>query len=144
VATPAAAFDSRPVEDVMPSDLSRLSTLEPTTRGTAPPTPAADQTIQWRTHQSWREGFTVADNTELIVRFHPVAGEDVTLLTTDFGEPEAALQAIARALDERRSLILTHARYNREAGENTVVVNLANVVFVRVSRNDSETTGQYL
>jgi hypothetical protein len=25
-----------------------------------------------------------------------------------------------------------------------VVINLANVVFVRVSRNDSETTGQYL
>jgi hypothetical protein len=39
---------------------------------------------------------------------------------------------------------LTHARYNREAGQNAVVINLANVVFVRVSRNDSETTGQYL
>ena len=90
------------------------------------------------------KGRSVADNVELIVRFHPVAGEDVTLLTTDFGAPEGALQAIARALDERRSLILTHARYNREAGENAVVVNLANVVFVRVSRNDSETTGQYL
>jgi len=85
----------------------------------------------------------VADNTELIVGFHPVAGEDITLLTTDFGGPEAALQAIARALDERRSLILTHARHNREAGENAVVVNLANVVFVRVSSNDSETTGQH-
>ena len=84
------------------------------------------------------------DNVELIVRFHPVAGEDVTLLTTDFGGPEGALQAIVRALDERRSLILAHARYNREVGENAVVVNLANVVFVRVSRNDSETTGQYL
>jgi hypothetical protein len=86
----------------------------------------------------------VADNNELIVRFHPVAGEDVTLLTTDFRALEEALQAITRALDERRSLILAHARYNREAGENAVVVNLANVVFVRVSRNDSETTGQYL
>jgi hypothetical protein len=43
----------------------------------------------------------VADNIELIVRFHPMAGEDVTLLTTDFGGPEAALPAIARALDER-------------------------------------------
>jgi hypothetical protein len=86
----------------------------------------------------------VADNSELIVRFHPVAGEDVTLLTTDFGAPDEALQAIARALDERRSLILTHARYNREAGQNAGVINLANVVFVRVSRNDSETTGQYL
>ena len=90
------------------------------------------------------KGRSVADNSELIVRFHPVAGEDVTLLTTDFDAPEGALQAIARALDERRSLILTHARYNRETGQNAVVINLANVVFVRVSRNDSETTGQYL
>jgi hypothetical protein len=65
-----------------------------------------------------------------------LAGEDITLLTTDFGGPEAALQAIVRASDERRSLILTHARYNREAGENAVVVNLANVVSVRLSRND--------
>ena len=86
----------------------------------------------------------MADNIQLIVRLHPVAGEDVTLLTTDFGAPDEALETIARALDERRSLILTHARYNREAGENAVVVNLVNVVFVRVSRNDSETTGQYL
>lgn len=86
----------------------------------------------------------VADNIELIVRFHPVGGEDVTLVTADFDGPQGALEAIARALDERRSLILTRAKYNREVGENGVVVNLANVVSVRVSRNDSETTGQYL
>jgi hypothetical protein len=86
----------------------------------------------------------VADNIELIVRFHPVAGEDVTLLTTDFGAPEGALQAIARALDERRSLILTHARYNREAGENAVVVNLANVVLCGCRGTTGETTGQCL
>ena len=86
----------------------------------------------------------MADNIELIIRLRPVTGEDVTLLITDFAGPEEALQAIARALDERRTLILAHARYNREAGESAVVVNLANVVFVRVSRNDSDTTGQYL
>jgi hypothetical protein len=90
------------------------------------------------------KGPSVADDIELVVRFHPVGGEDVTLLTADFGGPEEALEAIARALDERRSLILTHARYNREVGENGVVVNLANVVSVRVSKYDSETTGQYL
>jgi hypothetical protein len=43
--------------------------------------------------------------------------------------------------DNRR---LIQARYNREAGENGVVVNLANVVSVRVSKTDSATTGQYL
>jgi hypothetical protein len=74
------------------------------------------------------KGFNVADNVELIVRFHPVAGADVTLLTTDFGAPDGGPAGDRRALDERRSLIFTHARYNREAGENAVVVNLANVV----------------
>jgi len=86
----------------------------------------------------------VADNIELIMRFHPVGGEDVSLITADFAGETEALEAIARALDERRSLVLVRARVNREAGENGVVVNLANVVSVRVSTTDSDTTGQYL
>jgi hypothetical protein len=88
----------------------------------------------------------VADNTELIMRFHPVGGEDISLLSTDFGEPEEALEAITRALDERRGLILTHARYNREDNEHIVVINFANIVSVRVSTIDSDPTGagQYL
>jgi hypothetical protein len=69
---------------------------------------------------------------------------DVTLISADFGGEAEALEAIARALDERRSLVLTRARYNREAGEHGVVVNLANVVSVRVSKTDTDTTGQYL
>jgi hypothetical protein len=81
---------------------------------------------------------------KLILRFHPVGGEDVSVLSEDFGGEEEALQAVARAVDERRSLVLTRARYNREAAENGVVVNLANVVSVRVSKKDSATTGQYL
>jgi hypothetical protein len=59
------------------------------------------------------------------------------------GEKEA-LEAIAQALNEQRSLILSKAKYGREAGENGVVINLANVVVVRVSTTDSGTTGQYL
>jgi hypothetical protein len=86
----------------------------------------------------------VAENIELIMRFHPVGGEDVSLLTSDFAGEREALEAITRALDERRSLLLTRAKYNREAAENGVVINLANVVSVRVSREDSDTTGQYL
>jgi hypothetical protein len=39
---------------------------------------------------------------------------------------------------------LTHARYNRETGEAGMVINLANVVSVRVSRTDSDASGQYL
>jgi len=51
---------------------------------------------------------------------------------------------IAGALDERRCLVLTQARYDRESGGSGVIVNLANVVSVRVSRTDSEPSGQYL
>jgi len=86
----------------------------------------------------------VPDNVELIMRFHPVGGEDVSLISKDFDGEGEALEAIARALDDRRSLVLTQARYDREAGENGVVINLANVVSVRVSKTDSATTGQYL
>ena len=86
----------------------------------------------------------MAEKVELIMRFHPVGGEDVSVLTTDFVGPDEALVTIARALDERRSLVLRRARYNREAYENAVVINLTNVVSVRVARHDSQTTGQYL
>jgi hypothetical protein len=86
----------------------------------------------------------VTDNIELIMRIHPVGGEDVSLITVDFGGEAAALEEITRALDERRSLVLTRARYNREAGESGVIVNLANVVSVRVSKTDTDTPGQYL
>ncbi len=86
----------------------------------------------------------MADNIELIMRFHPLGGEDVSLISADFGGEADALETIARALDERRSLVLTHARYNRETGENGMVINLANVVSVRVSKTDSNASGQYL
>lgn len=83
-------------------------------------------------------------NIELVMRFHPIGGEDVSLISTDFEGAGQALEAIARALDERRSLVMTRARYNREPGESGVVVNLANMISVRVSAKDSDTTGQYL
>lgn len=80
----------------------------------------------------------------LIMRFHPVNGEDVSVICTDFRGEHEALEAVARALDERRSLVFTHARYDREAGENGMIINLANVISVRVSTTDSAATGQYL
>jgi hypothetical protein len=84
------------------------------------------------------------DNIVLIMRFHPVSGEGVTVVSEDFGGEREALEAIAQALDERRSLVLTHARYDREAGQSGVIINLANVVSVWVSTTDSAATGQYL
>jgi hypothetical protein len=87
----------------------------------------------------------VPDSIVLIIRFHPVGGEDVSVVSEDFAGEREALDAIAHALDERRSLVLTHARYGREPDLNGVVINLANVVSVRVSRTDgAAATGQYL
>ncbi len=84
------------------------------------------------------------DNIVLMMRFHPVGGEDVSVVTEDFGGEREALEAIVQALDERRSLVLTQAIYDREAGQSGVIINLANVVSVRVSKTDSAATGQYL
>ncbi|MEV0386741.1 hypothetical protein [Nonomuraea sp. NPDC050643] len=84
------------------------------------------------------------DNIALIIRFRPVGGEDVSVMSGDFeGEPEA-VAAIAHAVDERRSLVLMRARYDREDDVHGVVINLANVVSVRVSKTDSAEAGQYL
>lgn len=84
------------------------------------------------------------DTIMLIIQFRPLGGEDVAVVSEDFSGKREALEAIARALDERRSLVLTHARYDREADENGVVINLANVVSIRVSTTDSAAAGQYL
>jgi hypothetical protein len=86
----------------------------------------------------------MAANIELMMRFRPVAGEDLSLLSADFGGVGEALEAIARALNEQRGLVLIHAMDDREADENGVVINLANVVSVRVSQTNSDVTGQYL
>ncbi|MDR7322598.1 MULTISPECIES: hypothetical protein [Catenuloplanes] len=91
-----------------------------------------------------RKETTVSDNAEMIIRFHPVGGEDVSVLTSDFSGPDEAIEAITRALDERRTLVLTRARYDRAADENAVLINLANVVSVRVAGQDSAASGQYL
>ena len=83
------------------------------------------------------------EGVELIMRFHPVGGEHVTVVSTDFPGEREAMEEVARALDERRSLVLTNARYNRD-GVDGVVINLANIVSVQVSRKDSTDSGQYL
>jgi hypothetical protein len=103
--------------------------------------PGAERAVFWI---SRGEVPAVPDNIVLIIRFHPVGGEDVSVISEDFGGEREALEAIAQALDKRRSLVLTHARYDREAEQNGVIINLANVVSVRVSQTDSADTGQYL
>ncbi|MFD1929975.1 MULTISPECIES: hypothetical protein [Nonomuraea] len=80
----------------------------------------------------------------LIIRLHSLSGEDISMVTGDFDGERQAVEAIASALDERRSLVLTQAGYDHETETNGVVVNLANVVLVRVSTSDSAGAGQYL
>jgi hypothetical protein len=84
------------------------------------------------------------DNVVLSIRFHPMGGEDVSVMSGDFAGESEALEVIARALDERRSLVLTRMKYGGETEVNGMVVNLANVVSVRVSKPDSIEAGQYL
>lgn len=84
------------------------------------------------------------ENTSLIMLFRLISGEEITVLCEDFGGERQALEAIAHALDEHRSLILTRARVDPEADEHGAVFNLANVVSVRVSTTDSAAAGQYL
>lgn len=84
------------------------------------------------------------DNVALVVQFRPVSGEDVSVLTVDFAGEREALDAIARALDEHRSLVLAHAKYDRDDDEMGLVINLANVLSVRVTTRDSAAAGQYL
>lgn len=84
------------------------------------------------------------DKTVLIMRFHPVGGEDVTVVCGDFLGEREALEAAAHAIDEHRSLVLNEARYEREPEEIGVVLNLANVVSMRVSKTDGAWPGPYL
>jgi len=105
-------------------------------------------------HGGWRcagvllgsrgRGPAAPGNIVLIMRFHPVCGDDVSVVCEDFAGEREALEAVAQALDERRSLVLTRARYDRQADENGVIINLANVVSVRVSTTDTAAAGQYL
>jgi hypothetical protein len=90
------------------------------------------------------KGSAVPDKTVLIMRFHPVGGEDVTVVCGDFNGEGEALEAVAHAIDEHRSLVLNEARYEREPEEIGVVLNLANVVSMRVSKTDGAWPGRYL
>jgi uncharacterized protein YjaG (DUF416 family) len=87
------------------------------------------------------------DNAELIVRLHPANGEDIALWSRDFRGVTEALVAIGAAIDDRRSLSLTHVRYEGDTAESAVVINLANVVSVRVLETEASAapgSGQYL
>jgi hypothetical protein len=86
----------------------------------------------------------MAEPGELVLRFHPVAGEDITVMSRDFADEQEATDTIVRAIDERRSLVLNQARYDREPQVAAVVLNTVNIVSVRVGRIDSTDSGQYL
>lgn len=86
----------------------------------------------------------MAEPDELILRFHPVSGEDITVMSRDFAGDREAVDAIVKAIDEHRSLVLNQARYDRESQVAGVVINTANIVSVRVGRIDSLDSGQYL
>jgi hypothetical protein len=86
----------------------------------------------------------MAEPSELILRFHPVGGEDITVVSGDFVGVHEAMDAIVRAIDDRRSLVLNQARYDRESQVVGVVINPANIISARVGSIDSADSGQYL
>lgn len=69
---------------------------------------------------------------------------DVAVVSKDFPRETEAIAEIARASDERRSLVLTKARCDRAERVDAAIIDLANVVSVQVSRMDSTDSGQYL
>ncbi|GAA4128515.1 hypothetical protein [Actinomadura keratinilytica] len=81
---------------------------------------------------------------ELIIRIHPVGGDDVSFVTADFAGLGQAVEVITRALNERRSLVLTQARSSREPDTSAVVINLANVIAARVSEKNGAAGRQIL
>jgi hypothetical protein len=86
----------------------------------------------------------VPDNIVLIMRFHPLGGEDVSVVCEDFAGEREALEAVARALDERRRLVLTRARYDRQADETWRDHQPGQRVSVLLSKTDTAAAGQYL
>jgi hypothetical protein len=87
------------------------------------------------------------ENVELIVRLHPTGGEDIAVWTRDFTGVGEAIDAIADAIDHRRNLTLRKVRYQGDLGQSAVVINLKNVVTVRVLESDAsgdDASGQYL
>src|SRR5260221_6320630 len=91
-----------------------------------------------------RKGPTVPDNVVLIMRFHPVGGEDVSVISEDFTGDHEALEAVGHALDQRRRLGVRHAREEPPTDENWILIHPANTRSGRASRADSAATGQYL
>lgn len=92
----------------------------------------------------WGSDRPASERVDLFIRIHALNGDDLLVVSRDFGSELEATQAITRALDDRRSLTFTHASFSRESQESVVVVNPANVVAIRISRTDSAATGQYL
>lgn len=74
----------------------------------------AQLTVNWRSkpagghlgHGEWQwhsrlERKIMSDNIELTLRLHPVAGDDVSIMTRDFAGEGEALSVISHALEER-------------------------------------------
>ena len=72
------------------------------------------------------------------LRLHPVAGDDVSIMSRDFAGEGEVLSVISHALAERRGVVVfAPARYEREVAEHGVVINMANVVFVVVLKTSA-------
>lgn len=88
----------------------------------------------------------MAGNPELTIWLRPVSGESFAVRSTEFSSVDKALTALSDAFRDGRGLRFRSAATGDDAEDG--LVNLANIVAVRVWRTEStgdETgTGQYL
>jgi hypothetical protein len=85
----------------------------------------------------------MSEDLALTIMIYPMAGEPFAVTTTDFDTEDQAVEHIASALTSATPLRLTD--HNDPEGNTTLVLNLANVIGVRVlSASATSQTGQYL
>jgi hypothetical protein len=99
--------------------------------------------VVWIVAEEPTEGCLVSENPALTILIYPMAGEPFTLTTTDFDTEDRAVDELASAFGTGTVLRLTDR--GEDAGDTTLVLNLTNIVAVRVlPRAGNGKTGQYL
>jgi hypothetical protein len=84
----------------------------------------------------------VSDNPALTVLIYPMAGEPFALTTTDFDTEYRAVDELASAFGSGTPVRLTDR--SESGGDTTLVLNVANVIAVRVLPLAAGPTGPYL
>ena len=89
------------------------------------------------------KGAWVSGNPALTILIYPTAGEPFALTTTDFDTEASAVDELVSAFSSGTPLRLTDRHENE--GDTTLVLNVANIIAIRVlPLAAGGKTGQYL